>query len=145
MAECRKSYGVLLFLLNSMSKRMQSREELLAEIDTLDLPEQTLEMFRRVVNTVEEDLTPDQWREYELDLNKYQRTMGMIRTGRIEGREEGREEGRKEGREEGRKQGREEGREEEKRIIARSMKENGLDIALIARCTGLLPEEIEVL
>ena len=73
-----------------MSKRMCTREELLAEIDGLDLPEQTLETFRRVVNTVEEDLTPDQWRDYELDLDKYQRTMGMIRTGRIEGREEGR-------------------------------------------------------
>ncbi len=82
MAECRKAYEVLLTLLETKSKRIKTREELLAEIDTLDLPDQTLEMFRRVVNTVEEDLTADQWRDYELDLDKYQRTMGMIRTGR---------------------------------------------------------------
>ena len=133
-AECRKSYEVLLFLLESMSKRMCTREELLAEIDGLDLPEQTLETFRRVVNTVEEDLTPDQWRDYELDLDKYQRTMGMIRTGRIEGREEGREEGRVEGRAEG--------RAEEKIAIAKAMKTNGIAAELIAKCTGLTPDEI---
>lgn len=127
--ECRKSYEVLLFLLQSISKRMCTREELLAEIDGLDLPEQILETFRRVVNTVEDDLTPEQWRDYELDLDKYQRTMGMIRTGRIEGREEGRAEGRAEG------------RTEEKRTIAKAMKMNGIDIGLIARCCGL-PEDV---
>ena len=109
-----------------MSKRMCTREELLAEIDGLDLPEQTLETFRRVVNTVEEDLTPDQWRDYELDLDKYQRTMGMIRTGRIEGREEGRVEG----------------RAEEKLAIAKAMKTNGIAPELIAKCTGLTPDQI---
>jgi predicted transposase/invertase (TIGR01784 family) len=133
-SECRKSYEVLLFLLQSISKRMATREELLAEIDTLDLPEQILETFRRVVNTVEDDLTPEQWRDYELDLDKYQRTMGMIRTGRIEGREEGREEGRIEGIAEG--------REEERQRIAKTMKENGFQADMIIKCCGLSKDEI---
>ncbi|MCR5709745.1 MAG: Rpn family recombination-promoting nuclease/putative transposase [Bacteroidales bacterium] len=129
MAECRKSYEVLLYLLDTMSKRMKTREELLAEIDTLDLPEQTLETFRRVVNTVEEDLTEDQWRDYELDLDKYQRTMGMSRTGREEGREEGRAEG----------------RAEERQTIAKAMKDNGIDPEIIAKCCGLPKESVSEL
>lgn len=132
-AECRKSYEVLLYLLESMSKRMCTREELLAEIDGLDLPEETLETFRRVVNTVEEDLTPEQWRDYELDVDKYQRTMGMIRTGREEGRKEGREEGRAEG------------RAERNLEIAKAMKADGTDVDLIAKYTGLSAEEIDSL
>ena len=46
-----------------MSKRTRTKEELLAELDTLDL-----------------------------HLEKYIKTMGMICTGREEGREEGRQE-----------------------------------------------------
>ena len=132
-SECRKSYEVLLYLLKSMSRRIRTKEELLAELDTLDLPEETLATFRRVVNTVEENLTDSERRDYEVDLEKYIKTMGMIRTGREEGREEGRVEGRLEGREERQKE------------IARSMKENGLSVEMIAKCTGLTPEEIEAL
>ena len=106
-----------------MSKRMSTREELLAEIEGIDLPEPTLEMFRRVINTVEDDLTEDQWRDYELDLDKYQRTMSVIRTGREEGRAEG--------------------RAERQREIAKAMKEQGLNSAVIAKCTGVPIEEIE--
>ena len=80
-----------------MSRRIRTKEELLAELDTLDLPEETLATFRRVVNTVEENLTDAERRDYEVDLEKYIKTMGMIRTGREEGREEGRLEGRLEG------------------------------------------------
>lgn len=116
-----------------MSKRMKTREELLAEIDTLDLPEQTLETFRRVVNTVEEDLTEDQWRDYELDLDKYQRTMGMIRTGREDGRAEGRAEGLQEG------------TEKTQKSIAKAMKDNGIDVELIAKCCGLTKADIAAL
>lgn len=105
---------------------MCTREELLAEIDGLDLPEETLETFRRVVNTVEEDLTPEQWRDYELDVDKYQRTMGMIRAGREEGRKEGLEEGIVQGR----------------RQAAKAMKENGIAPELIAKCCGLTLEVI---
>lgn len=124
-AECRKSYEVLLYLLQSMSRRMRTRDELLAEIDGLDLPEQTLETFCRVINTVEEDLTEAQRRDYEVGLEEYVKTMGMIRTGRIEGREEG--------------------RVAERRVIAKAMKENGAAPDFIEKCTGLKIAEIDQL
>ena len=136
-SDCRKSYEVLLYLLQSMSKRMRTREEMLAEIEGIDLPEPTLEMFRRVINTVEDDLTEDQWRDYELDLDKYQRTMSVIRTGRSAGRAEGRAEGLAEGRAEG--------RAERELEIAKAMKQQGLSMELIARCTGMPETEIESL
>ena len=132
-ADCRKSYEVLLYLLQSMSRRKRTKEELLAELDTLDLPEETLATFRRVVNTVEEDLTEAERRDYEVDLEHYIKTMGMIRTGREEGRAEGREEGR------------EEGRTEKQREIARAMKEDGLAPELIAKYTGISIEEAMIL
>ena len=141
VAECRKSYEVLLFLLQSMSKRLKTKEELLAELDTLDLPEQMLASFRRVVNTVEEDLPESERRDYEVDLEKYIKTMGMIRSGREEGREEGLAEGLARGREEGRA----EGRNERSLEIARVMKANGAHIDFIAKCTGLSREEIQAL
>ncbi len=108
-----------------MSKRLKTKEELLAELDGLDLPEQTLATFRRVVNTVEEDLSESERRDYEVDLEKYIKTMGMIRSGREEGWEEGREEGRKEGPLE----------------AAKAMTANGPDIEFIAKCTSLSREE----
>ena len=137
VAECRKSYEVLLFLLQSMSKRLKTKEELLAELDALDLPEQMLATFRRVVNTVEEDLPESERRDYEVDLEKYIKTMGMIRTGRDEGLAEGLAEGLN--------KGLAEGRTVRSREIAKAMKANGIDIDLIAKCTGLSHEEIRAL
>lgn len=55
---------------------------------------------------------------------------------------EGRAAGHAEGRAEGIVEGREEGREEEKISIAKSFKEKGTPIKLIAECTGLSEEEI---
>ena len=99
LKECRESYEKLLYLLKSMSKEMKTVEERLAEIDALKhIPEETKAMFRRVVTTVEDELTEDQWRDYEIDLDKYQSMMIEIETGKAEGRKEGLEEGRAEGR-----------------------------------------------
>lgn len=113
VAECRKSYEVLLFLLRSMHMRMKTNEELLAEVESMNLPEQLKETFRRVINTVESELTEDQWRDYELDLEKYQRTMSEFRTARQEGREEAKIE------------------------IARAMLQKRLPPEVIAECTQL--------
>ena len=121
VAECRKSYEVLLFLLRSMHTRMKTNEELLAEVESMNLPEQLKETFRRVINTVESELTEDQWRDYELDLEKYQRTMSEFRTARQEGREEAKLE------------------------IARAMLQKGLSLEVIAECTKLSPTEISAL
>ena len=125
-SECRKSYEVLLYLLRSMSRRTLTKEEMLAELDTLDLPEPTIETFRRVINTVVEDLTEADRRDYEVDLEKYVKTMGMIRSGREEGREEGRAEGRKEAMLE----------------AAKEMKSRGLSLDMIVGCTHLSEAEI---
>ena len=128
-----------------MSRRIRTKEELLAELDTLDLPEETLATFRRVVNTVEEDLSESERRDYEIDLEKYIKTMGMIRTGREEGREEGRLEGLEEGRAEGLAEGRAQGRAEQQKDIAKAMKEKGIATQTIADCTQLSVEDIEKL
>ena len=143
VSECRKSYEVLLFLLKSMSKHMKTKQELLDEVNGMNLPEEMKVVFRRVINTVESELTEDQWRAYEIDLDKYQRTMSEYRTAREEGHAAGFEEGREEGRKEGRKEGREEGREERQLEIARAMKEQGLEVSVIEKCTGLSPIVIE--
>ena len=44
--------------------------------------------------------------------------------------------------EEAREEGRLEGRQEERRDTARAFKEQGVDVAVIAKATGLSPEEI---
>ncbi|MGL4942910.1 MAG: Rpn family recombination-promoting nuclease/putative transposase [Thermoguttaceae bacterium] len=51
--------------------------------------------------------------------------------------------GRKAGRKVGREEGRKEGRKEEKFEIARNMKAEGFDTAIIVKMTGLSPQEIE--
>ena len=96
----------------------------------------------------------------EAQLLGYDRFWDMVSTARMQisssrkeglrrGRKEGLEEGRKEGLEEGRKEGLEEGRKEgmnEERIKnARGMKAEGVADEIIARVTGLTPEEIAAL
>ncbi|MGB7522427.1 MAG: hypothetical protein WA896_22585, partial [Spirulinaceae cyanobacterium] len=57
----------------------------------------------------------------------------------------GREEGIQEGIEQGKQEGIEEGKQEEKIAIARSCKQQGLDVETIMKITKLSPEEIESL
>ena len=70
-----------------------------------------------------------------------------IREGLAEGKAQGLAEGRAEGRAEGKAQGiaegLEQGRKEQQIKIARTLKSKGLDISMIAECTGLSVEEIE--
>ena len=61
------------------------------------------------------------------------------------GEKQGWEAGNKQGWEAGNKQGWEAGMNDEKQRIAKSMKNNHLDINLIAQCTNLTPEQIEKL
>ena len=61
------------------------------------------------------------------------------------GEKQGWEAGNKQGWEAGNKQGWEAGMNDEKQRIAKSMKDNHLDINLIAQCTNLTPEQIEKL
>ena len=68
---------------------------------------------------------------YQNDLKAYRDNINVLETAKIESEAKGRTEGRIEGRSE---------REIE---IARNMKKENLDVALIAKVTGLLLEEIE--
>ena len=132
--EYRESYEILLNLLQRLSKGMETREQLLAEVDGFKyISEDTKEMFRKVINTVEADLTPDQWRDYELALDKYQQTIVEYRTALDKGIAQGREEGLKEG------------REEMRLATARAMKADGVDFSTISKWTGLGAEKIQEL
>lgn len=74
LAECRESYEILLFLLIQMSKGMRTKEELLAEIDALTcFPEETKEIFRRVVKTDIATLSEKEWQIYEIERDYYLR------------------------------------------------------------------------
>lgn len=66
-------------------------------------------------------MTPEDRKNYEGDLKKLRDYYGSLDTAK------------------------EEGRKEERHTIARSLKESGADIGLIAKSTGLSPEEIEKL
>ena len=70
--------------------------------------------------------------EYEANLHDWKE----------EGLEEGRAEGRAEGREVGRKEGWAEGIAENKNETARNLLRAGIDVAVIAQCTGLTEEQI---
>lgn len=91
-------------------------------------------------------LSPEELKAYEHDMEALRYQRSVIDTGRFEGRMEGLEEGRQEGLQEGRQEGLQEGLQEGKkeacRDIAMQMKANGIDPSLIARYTGLSPEEI---
>ena len=112
-------------------------------------------LFERLSKVTEyAALDKEQRRRYDADLKAYRdltNSMRFIATdnfakghkeGREEGREEGRKEGRKEGREEGHKEGRKEGRKEEKMETACRMFDNGFDIDIISKITGLSLDEI---
>ena len=110
-------------------------------------------IFKKVFNVAElAKLTPAQARIYEDSLKNYRDIKNSVDTaeekGRKEGREEGRKEGREEGREEGRKEGREEGKEEGKEeekiaIAKRMLAALQVDIATVAKVTGLTLGELE--
>jgi predicted transposase/invertase (TIGR01784 family) len=98
-------------------------------------------------------MTPEERKAYEKFIRDRVDDNTVIETARMEGREEGKTEGIAEGREEGRAEGREEGRAEgiaegeakEKRRTAKIMKDNGMGEDIIAKITGLTPEEVKEL
>lgn len=119
LSECKESYEILLNLLNQTSKKMKTKEDLMKEIDGLNhLSEETKEMFRRMVATMNHDLTPTQLSEYMADLNQYESEMNEFATARREGAAE------------------------QKREIARNLKDNGIAPELIAKCCDLPLEKI---
>ena len=120
LEECNEYYQKLLFLLQQMTTGMRTIEELKAEVAATDLPQETKEVFYQVLDTADEASLSEKERiRYESNLKAYRDTMSCIKFAETKGEAKSKFE------------------------IARSMKNKGLDIALIAECTGLSVEEIK--
>ena len=114
---------------------MKTIEELKLEVAQTALPEETKELFYKVLDTADvASLSESDRIQYESDLKNYRDSMSCIAFAEHKGRAEGLEEGRQEGREEGIKVG----------VIrtAKKMKSLGIPEKDIADCTGLSVEEI---
>ena len=109
---------------------MKTIDQLKQEIANTTLPQETKEVFYRVLDTADVgSLSEKDQMRYESALKNYLDTMSCIEYATVKVREEGRAEG----------------EFEAKVSIAKSMKEKGLDNKIIAECTGLSLEQIEAL
>ena len=135
--EGQKFCESLIYLLKEMQKGMKTAEQLKAEIMLANHEKALKEYYLKIVE-LGKHLTPADQEKYDESLKIYRDSLCSFSYAKNEGREEGRAEGR----EEGFAEGKEVGREEEKAAIARSMKEAGLPVETIARCTGLAEREI---
>ena len=129
--ECSQQYEFLLYLLNQMHKGMKTIEELKLEVAQTALPEETKELFYKVLDTADvASLSESDRIQYESDLKNYRDSMSCIAFAEHKGRQEGRKEGRKEGIKVG--------------VLRTAIKMKSLGIPEndIAECTGLSVEEI---
>ncbi len=134
LGECNANYEFLLYLLKEMQKGMKTIEQLKQEVAATKLPQETKELFYKVLDTADiSTLSEKDQLRYESDLKNYMDTMSCIEFATIKGREEGLAEGLAEGKSSATIE------------IAKSMKAEGMTIAMISRFTGLSSEEIEVL
>ncbi len=93
-------------------------------------------VFQKVFEQAEiASYTPDERREYEASIKNYWDYYSTMKTAQDKGRAEGRAEGRVEGRAEG--------RAEERLANARSLKQNGVPVDVIAKSLGLSLKEIQ--
>ena len=120
--ECSQQYEFLLYLLNQMHKGMKTIEELKLEVAQTALPEETKELFYKVLDTADfASLSESDRIQYESDLKNYRDTMSCIEFAEYKGKKEGKIE------------------------TAAKMKANGISLDVIAECTGLSEEEIQQL
>ena len=87
----------------------------------------------------------DEREKYESSVKDYRDYINTIDTAHQKGWDEGRAEGLEEGHAKGLEEGRAEGRAEERLSNARSLKDNGVPIEVIANSLGLTKEEIDTL
>ena len=129
--ECSQRYEFLLYLLKQMHKGMNTIEELKLEVAQTGLPDETKELFYKVLDTADVASLSERDRiQYESDLKNYRDTMSCIEFAEHKGKEEGRIEGRQEGILEG------------VRLTAAKLKAKGMSVKEIFECTGLSVEEI---
>ncbi len=131
LEECEFFYEKLLYLLIQMKKGMKTIEELKQEVYAHGLNDEIREVFLGVLEDANvASLSESERALYEAKLKRYRDNRACldyaIEDGILQGIEKGRAEG-----------------EAKRNIeIARSMKNKGLDFALIAECTGLSVEDI---
>ena len=136
ICECNMSYEYLLYLLKEMHKSMKTIDELKQEVAATVLPQHTKELFYRIIDTAEVASLSEQDRiRFEAEWKGYLDTMSCLEMAKVEGIEEGIEKGIE--------KGVSVGRMNEKLDIAKSMKADGIDNAIIAKYTNLTFEEIE--
>ena len=117
---------------------MKTIDQLKQEIANTTLPQETKEVFYRVLDTADVgSLSEKDQMRYESALKNYLDTMSCIEYATVKVREEGKAEGLAEGKAEGESMA--------KASIAKSMKAEGMDAAVISRCTGLPIEQIDAL
>ena len=117
---------------------MKTKDELMAEIDSLSrFPEETKEIFRKLVNTAEDTLSGEELQLYRHRREVLIRAMAEHRGAKELGIEEGLAKGREEGLTEGRKEAFVE--------TAKALKAEGIDLSVISKCTGLSLDEIRKL
>ena len=142
--ECNMYYEYLLYLLQEMKRDMKTIEELKAEVASTQLPQQTKELFYKVLDTADiASLSGNELHRYESDLKNYMDTMGCIRYAENRGEARGIEIGQARGIEIGEARGQARGEEKAKAEIASTMKKAGMSAEMIAHLTGLAPETIE--
>ena len=139
-------YDKLTFVYLEMPKFNKGEDELVTMFDKwlfvlrnlsrlLDRPAALQErIFTKLFEQAEIALfTSKERQDYEESIKVYRDLTNVVRTAERKGREEGRAEGRAEG------------IEENKRATARNMKADGMPIDIIAKYTGLSPEEVSEL
>lgn len=121
--ECETPFEMWLYVLKNMDKleRMPFKAQ-----------KQLFEKLEKMAGIA--NLTKEERLEYDEALKVYRDCKNIVDYANVEGRAAGHAEGRAEGIVEG--------REEEKIAIAKSFKEKGTPVKLIAECTGLSEEEI---
>ena len=122
--ECNLYYEFLLYLLQEMKRNMKTIDELKTEVASTQLPQATKELFYKVLDTADiATLSGPELMRYESDLKNYIDTMGCIRYAEKRGKAEGIAEGKAE--------------------VARSMKQAGMSVEMIAKYTSLDTQIIE--
>ena len=109
---------------------MKTKDELMAEIDSLSrFPEETKEIFRKLVNTAEDTLSGEELQLYRHRREVLIRAMAEHRGAKELGIEEGLAKGRKEMQIE----------------AAKAMKSKGISLDIISECLGISVEDIQQL
>lgn len=130
--ECENDFERFIYVLKKM-----------AALDRLPF-EKRNQIFARLAEIAEVRKYSEQEQlAYDRSLKSYIDNQAVLQGAIDEGLTIGRKEGREEGREEGLAEGIAKGRMEERQAIARSMKEAGMEKALISKISGLTEEEID--